>query len=1118
MNKRVGGSIPGRFALLTFIMVAAGLLHAQEAAVEPDETQGTQDIQQSSKAPQTPDTRAVPEADEEIVVQGVRQADMNAREMERMKDILSSAIATDDLGNFADQNVAEALQRLPGVTLTKSDGQGEFVNVRGMGAGFVGVTLNNMELASSSSDSRAVGLNNIPADLMGSIEVFKSLTPDMDLSNIAAKVNVNSVTAFDRGDSLKLTIQGSMHEQRGESSPKATVVGTKLLAGETIGIAASLSYEERATEVNQIFSEDGMRYVRVSQPYFGPTRPTSVPVGSPVASSSREYMDRYFNSETFNGAPAGTDPFIDDSRMLTPLEFDIRLDESVRTRIGGTVDLGWRPTDDSEYFVRYAYTDYTDEELTLREGYSFGDGDARFVGYVNQGANVFAVADADLRHQILIEEFNDITETVSVGGENTFADSWMVEYEFQSSKSERENPNDRRVQFRITSLPMYGQLFVDNIIAGIITQSQMEQLLAVSGTTFSGAGVPGTSGYGAGGFGGYQFGSREQLDLAYDNLFLENGSRFDEVREALLNLRRDFNDGGFLNYIKGGVQLKERDRGRRLQRSDLNPIDFESYCEGDLECLNSANTRIGLGFDGETPFETYTPRNPRFDHDFITVEDAERLIEVTRVIPENLSPEQASVFNRSQNYDFYEERNAAYLMAEFQIAENTTLIAGARYAETEYGSTGFLTLRHDRFLLQEGIRRDIVIPLGDPNTGGFAVNEYDGVYPGLHLRYEPRDDVVVRAALWTNFNQPSFDATSARAQFDDRIVLCRDTPLNEGQPNERPRCSNNLEDDLGVPDAPNHVDYISDNLTLASGSINNALTLGNTDLVAMEATNLDASISVYEEDGDFFEVTLFYKDISDFIVDVRGLSVPRSELPLAVRQAIDQIDSTDGGAPTLTENVFRIPDNFVFNNVSTTINGNKAEVYGTELSYARFFTEGWLNGFFLQSNLTLQDSKANPGKTVRADETPLPEQADATANLTLGWENENYSVRLINNYRSEILKQIGTCSQADIDADAEWARLNDAGNSDSLPEATGSGAVYAERCQSWADVFHDDIYGLDIKATYEWSDFKFFLDILNVTEDVDVFYYRGNEHSNGRVLFRSEGLGRTFQLGMNYQF
>lgn len=57
----------------------------------------------------TPTPTPVPISVEEVVVQGVRSAELNAREMERDKDIFSSVISQDDAGNFADQNVAEAL-------------------------------------------------------------------------------------------------------------------------------------------------------------------------------------------------------------------------------------------------------------------------------------------------------------------------------------------------------------------------------------------------------------------------------------------------------------------------------------------------------------------------------------------------------------------------------------------------------------------------------------------------------------------------------------------------------------------------------------------------------------------------------------------------------------------------------------------------------------------------------------------------------------------------------------------------------------------------------------------------------------------------------------------------
>lgn len=1054
---------------------------------------------------------------EEIVVQGVRQAELNAREMERNKDIFSSVISQDDAGNFADQNVAEALQRLPGVTLQKNDGQGEFVNIRGMGAGFVGVSMNNSEMASASGDGRAVGLNTIPADLMGSIEVFKSLTPDMDLNSIAGRVNVNSVTAFDRGeDTLRLTLQGSQHEQRGEFSPKATLIGTKMFADDTIGLAVSFSHEERGTEVNQITNEAGLRYIRPARPGIGPSSEFD---GNEF--TSRDYADNYFyNFEDED--TLGADPYVTLPRMLTPNNFEIRQDESVRTRSAATVDLGWRPGTDHEYNLRVARTDYTDEELTLREYYNFGAGDERYVSYVNPDfepnldadlpyTGLFAVGNADLQHRIYIQEAKDENTTITLDGKNIFNDSWTLDYEYHTSNSERTNPDDRRIQFRKRYLPMIGQLDKENITARIIANSQLRFLADSQDNPYPSSGIPGTNGYS--GQRPYVLGERYQPGMDYDNLYLEDGLREDDLSQYEVNLEKEFFDG-WLNYVKGGVLIKERERNRERIALSVAPFDYPDGCEGDRECLNWSNTSIGLA-----DFETYTPRNPRFDHDFVTVDQAETVIAATRRIPEWLDPLRSGAASNSQNYRLFEDSQEAYLMAEFQVADNATLIAGARYVNTEFGSTGYLTMRHDRFQQDEGFVRDIVMPLTNPDGGEFVTNEYDGIYPGAHLRWDVTENLLARASIWTSYTRPSFGEAAARAEFSDRVKLCRDTPLNEGTNNERERCSDNIQGELGIQPTPGDDGFVRDiaeTLSLAPGG--NALELGNTDLVAMEATNFDASLSWYGPNGHFLEAAVFYKDITDYVVDVRGLSLARSELPENVRSALNQLDSSGGGLPTyenFTQNIFQIGEDFIFHNVDTTINGESAMVYGLELSYSRFFD----NGLFVNSNLTLLDSEADAGETVRADKTAMPNQADVTANLTLGWENDFFSARVIGNMRSEILTQIGTCSQADIDRDNEWARVNTAGAEGALDGAVGDGTVYTEYCQRWADVFHDDVTGVDVKLTYNLTpEIKFYLDVLNVTEHVDVFYYRGDQYSNGNVLEFSEGLGRTFQAGVNIRF
>src|SRR5690606_16691837 len=110
-----------------------------------------------------------------------------------------------------------------------------------------------------------------------------------------------------------------------------------------------------------------------------------------------------------------------------------------------------------------------------------------------------------------------------------------------------------------------------------------------------------------------------------------------------------------------------------------------------------------------------------------------------------------------------------------------------------------------------------------------------------------------------------------------------------------------------------------------------------------KSVNFDTSISWYGDNGDHWQAAAFYKDIDDFIVDVRGASRSFGQLPLQL--------------PLGDINQFAIPDGIVIDRVNYAMNGDSAQVYGIELSYSKYFD----NGFFLQSNLTLMDSKAKVG-------------------------------------------------------------------------------------------------------------------------------------------------------------
>src|SRR5690606_29127193 len=147
------------------------------------------------------------------------------------------------------------------------------------------------------------------------------------------------------------------------------------------------------------------------------------------------------------------------------------------------------------------------------------------------------------------------------------------------------------------------------------------------GTPFPESGIPGTNGFT--GTRPYVLGDRYQPGMQYDNLFLESGTRKDELSQFEINLEKEFFNG-WVNYVKGGILIKERERNRERVQMSINPQDYASDgCEGDRQCLDWSGITIGLA-----DFDTYTPRNPRFDHDFVTVDQAETVIAETRRIPE----------------------------------------------------------------------------------------------------------------------------------------------------------------------------------------------------------------------------------------------------------------------------------------------------------------------------------------------------------------------------------------------------------------------------------------------------------------------------------------------------
>ncbi|MBU3077911.1 TonB-dependent receptor [Sphingomonas quercus] len=147
----------------------------------------------------------------DIVVTGQRLSTESALEAKRNSQNVVDIIAADDLGKLPDANVADALARIPGVSVivNQDTGEGQYVTVRGLSGTYNAVMINGIRVAQTDTSSRDVSLNVLPPNGLAAIRVTKTLTPDQDGDAIGGTIDFRTPTAFDFRDRTTVRLYGS---------------------------------------------------------------------------------------------------------------------------------------------------------------------------------------------------------------------------------------------------------------------------------------------------------------------------------------------------------------------------------------------------------------------------------------------------------------------------------------------------------------------------------------------------------------------------------------------------------------------------------------------------------------------------------------------------------------------------------------------------------------------------------------------------------------------------------------------------------------------------------------------------------------------------------------------
>jgi outer membrane receptor protein involved in Fe transport len=188
---------------------------------------------------------------DEVIVSVLRTGEAKALSQQKSSDKIQNVISTEQIEKFPDPNAAEALSRLPGVSVQKDHGEGRYILIRGSAARLNSTQINGNTLPSPEDDNRNVSLDVIPSDLLAGIEVSKALTPDMDGDAIGGSVNLISKTAFDFDKRvIKADFTGGYKALRGGVGEKATFTFADVYMDGKLGVLIGGSYnnDNRATD------------------------------------------------------------------------------------------------------------------------------------------------------------------------------------------------------------------------------------------------------------------------------------------------------------------------------------------------------------------------------------------------------------------------------------------------------------------------------------------------------------------------------------------------------------------------------------------------------------------------------------------------------------------------------------------------------------------------------------------------------------------------------------------------------------------------------------------------------------------------------------------------------
>ena len=633
------------------------------------------------------------------------------------------SISAEDIGKFPDTNLAESLQRITGVSIDRSGGEGQKITVRGFGPQFNTVLVNGRQQASEDA-GRDFSFDTIAAEMVKSLDVHKTSTATLQSGGIGSTVNIETAKPFAiSGFKVAGSVKGIYDGNSEETTPQVSGLISNTFNDDTFGVLLAVSYLERETRLNRAQS-----------------------------AGWRE------NSEFVRGTPRTTSGELYNGNVFIPQNFDSLVTTEKRERTNGNLVVQYAPADNLVITADALYSDFDVKSDTTSYGHWFSANNVENVVVDENGTVTDMYQQVGLATDFHAKKSDRLTESKSFGLNFDWEvnDNLNMKFDISSSNATRDANNGRggslallgyanRVQWTLDDniLPYYSN-FADangNIYSGQQGSDGVEQ-------------DPNSPNYVP------PEGVSDYLDTANSgaHVMIRGGN---EVEDDITQLKWDSTwvadgDTGF-SAARFGMMFSSETKTVNEWNNTNSGIHC-TYCNyKDFPDVSAFPQQV---FDAGDDFLSDVSGSGRTPTLWLTF-DGEALFDYLGAV-EGVD---FDAVKTSNSFEVEEETTAFYLELDFEGELAGMLIsstAGFRYESTDVEVSASQANVQSLSILDA---TEMLAAYG-PTTDFSEQSSYDEILPNFSVKLEVTDDIIARAAVSKTLTRPTLSSLRPITKLD----------------------------------------------------------------------------------------------------------------------------------------------------------------------------------------------------------------------------------------------------------------------------------------------------------------------------------------------------------------